>query len=135
MLRTRDLQRLNAVDDAARADGEPGGAQQPGEVHHVLGKLAFLQAAAAAFASVTRRVASSPAMRSRSSRYLSSTPRVLFTVSGSSVTRSRATRQFAQSMVSATPGSLNRSLLRSCCTNATTSRESDAAAPGGLRPR
>src|SRR5207245_8613092 len=69
-------------------------------------------AAAAAFASPTRRSASSPATRSRSSRYLSSTPSVLLTVSGSSATRSSATRQFAQSMVSATPGSLKSSVLR-----------------------
>src|SRR5205823_12069652 len=93
------------------------------------------QAAAAAFASPTRRSASSPATRSRSSRYLSSTPSVLFTVSGSSVTRSCATRQFAQSMVSATPGSLKSSVLRSRCTNATTSFDSAALALGALRCR
>src|SRR6185295_15100859 len=63
-------------------------------------------AAAVARASATMRAASSPATRSRSSRYLSSTPRVLFTVSGSRATQSSAARQFAQSMVSATPGSL-----------------------------
>ena len=59
--------------------------------------------AAALFASPTRRTVSSPAIRSMSSWYLSSTPRVLLTVSGSSVMRSSATRQLAQSMVSATP--------------------------------
>ena len=92
-------------------------------------------AAAAAFASPTRRSASSPATRSRSSRYLSSTPSVLLTVSGSSATRSSATRQFAQSMVSATPGSLKSSVLRSRCTKATTSFDSAALALGALRCR
>src|SRR5262249_14375431 len=56
---------------------------------------------AAALASASMRSASAPATRSRSSRYLSSTPSVLLTVSGSSATRSSATRQLAQSMVSA----------------------------------
>src|SRR5262245_51564134 len=90
---------------------------------------------AAAFASASIRSASPAATRSRSSRYLSSTPRVLLTVSGSSATRSSATRQFAQSMVSATPGCLKRSLWRSRCTNATTSRDSRSDARGALRCR
>src|SRR5687767_5121775 len=90
---------------------------------------------AAALASASMRAASSPATRSRSSRYFSRTPRVLFTVSGSSATRSSATRQFAQSMVSATPGCLKRSLCRSRCTNATTSRDRRSAARGALRRR
>ena len=45
-------------------------------------------------------------------------------------TASSATRHFAQSIVSATPGFLNRSSSRSRCTKATTSRESASAASG-----
>src|SRR5258706_13487330 len=137
----RDLERPHAVDGAVGADAQAGGAQQAREMHHVFRKPAGRgavhagQAAAAALASPTRRTASSPATRSRSSRYLSSTPSVLLTVPGSSATRSSAVRQFAQSMVSATPGSLYRSVLRRRCTKATTSRDSAAPALGALRRR
>ena len=58
-----------------------------------------------------------------SSWYLSSAPSVSLTVSGSSASASSATSALVQSMVSATPGSLNRSILRSRCTKATISRD------------
>src|SRR5256885_2683765 len=124
-------QRIAQADEVLRAPVDAGAAA----ADQLAKKARGAHRQAAALASATRRSASSPATRSRSSRYLSSTPSVLFTVSGSSVTRSSATRQFAQSMVSATPGSLKSSVFLSRCTKATTSRESESAAFGALRRR
>gem|GEM_PF-4596148 len=70
-----------------------------------------------------------------SSWYLSSAPSVSLTVAGSRVMRSSATSALDQSMVSATPGSLNKSILRSRCTNSTTSRDRRSEQPGALRRR
>ena len=55
-----------------------------------------------------------------SSWYFSSTPSVSDTVAGSSATASSSLKAVAQSSVSATPGDLNRSCLRSACTKPTT---------------
>src|SRR3546814_9133665 len=60
-----------------------------------------------------------------SSWYLSSTPSVLSMVSGSSATLSRKASARVQSIVSATPGSLNSSVSRRCCTKATISRSEE----------
>ena len=68
------------------------------------------------------RLASEPCIRAMSSWYLSSAPSVSAMTCGDSAMASRATRHFAQSMVSATPGFLNRSSWRSRWTKATTSR-------------
>ena len=56
------------------------------------------------------------------------------TACGDSSTASSATRHFAPSIVSATPGFLNN-LLRSRCTKATTSRDSASVASGARARR
>src|SRR5208282_4234351 len=73
-----------------------------------------------------------PSSRAMSSWYLSSTPSVSETVAGSSATTSSSDSAAAQSSVSATPGDLNRSCLRSACTNATTCSVSFLLTPGTL---
>src|SRR5882762_7916425 len=97
--------------------------------------LAEVRAELSALTSASRRSASLPRTRVMSSWYLSRAPRVSLTVSVSSVILSRATSAFDQSIVSATPGSLNRSILRRRCTKATTSREMFSEASGALRLR
>ena len=84
--------------------------------------------------STLRRIsaASVPCRRGMSSWYFSSTPSVSLMVSGSSSSRSSCDSAVAQSIVSATPGSLNRSSLRSSCTKPTTWRDSRSLAPGAL---
>ena len=69
-----------------------------------------------------------------SSWYFSSTPSVSETIAGSSATSSSSISAVAQSIVSATPGTLNSSSLRSAWTKATTSRDSRAGASGHLAP-
>ncbi len=51
---------------------------------------------------------------------------------GSSASTSSCISAWVQSMVSATPGSLNSSISRSLCTKPTTSRDSASDAPGAL---
>jgi hypothetical protein len=70
-----------------------------------------------------------------SSWYFKSAPRVSAITCGESATASSATRHFAQSIVSATPGFLNRSSVRRRWTKATTSRESVALASGARARR
>ena len=89
----------------------------------------------AAFASPTRRSASSPATRSMSSWYLSSTPSVLFTVSGSSATRSSATSAVRPVDRLGDAGQLEQ--VASCAAAARTPppRATALGAPGALRRR
>ena len=131
-----DLERLDAVDARGRVPPRsPAARSRRAKCMTFSASRPSLRcpsgsAAAAAFASVTRRVASSPAMRSRSSRYLSSTPRVLLTVSGSSVTRSSATSAVRPVDGLGDAGQLEEiASCAGCCTNATTSRESARRRP------
>ena len=89
----------------------------------------FATAASSVFVSV------SPCIRPMSSWYFSSTPRLELTVSGSRSILSSWTSALVQSMVSATPGSLNRSWPRSFWTKATTWRDSSLSTPGTLTLR
>jgi len=86
-------------------------------------------------AASTRVRVAAPEIRARSSWYFSKTPRVALTVSGSSSTQPSATRAWPQSRVSATPGSLNRSLARSWWTNATICAASRAGTSGARAVR
>src|SRR5579863_4940457 len=70
-------------------------------------------------------------MRAISSWYLRRTPSVSLIASGVSSSTSNCISASAQSIVSAMPGSLNKSILRSFCTTATTSRDRCAFALGG----
>jgi len=78
------------------------------------------------------RAASLPRTRAMSSWYFNQHPSVSLMTSGSSASLSSSTSAFDQSIVSATPGSLNRSMPRSFWMKSTTSWESRSAAPGAL---
>src|SRR5262249_46661286 len=109
--------RFDRGDDLAGPDRQPGGAQGAAEMHQISDERpAFLRHAAAAVSALTcsnRRAASLPWMRAMSSWYLSKTPRVSLIACGVSSSTSNCISASAQSMVSAIPGNLNRSMLRS----------------------
>src|SRR5580692_9207867 len=84
------------------------------------------------FTSSSSSLTLEPSSLAMSSWYLSSTPSVSETVAGSSATTSSSDKAPAQSSVSATPGDLNKSCLRSACTKLTTCSESFLLTPGSL---
>ena len=140
------FQRRGAGQHLGRADRQPGAAQQAAEGEQVGGQRPAAGArpggqrqrspvgrdrrSAACFASATSRAASAPRILAMSSWYFSSAPSVSSTAAGSSSCASSADSAAAQSMVSATPGSLKVSALRSACTKATTWADRRSATPG-----
>src|SRR5438874_6118477 len=67
-----------------------------------------------------------------SSWYFRSTPTVSLIACGANSSASNCISASVQSIVSAMPGNLNKSILRSFWTNSTTSRDSDSLARGAL---
>src|SRR5690606_7871665 len=142
---TRREHRLDRILDGGRPHPHAGLAQRAGEIDDIVGDAPFgirfccsvgghgySAAESSALTSSRMRRPSPCPMRAMSSWYFSSTPMVSEMVSGSSAILSNSVSAPAQSMVSATPGTLNRSISRSFCTNETTSADRRLLACGTL---
>src|SRR5262249_1221692 len=133
------LESLERVEHGARSDRDAGGAQRAREVDDVLGeaplRIDHCDYSAARISARTWSISSfafEPSMRAMSSWDVSSTASGSDTVCGSSAIASSSVSAVAQSSVSATPGDLNRSSLRSAWTKCTISWDRRAPMPGTL---